>query len=335
MLMMTLLLLSSGLSGAQALHNPRDNADISSEQAMTISSGIDVKPTTTDDALLFGGGGGGGGSTSAGTGAGGPATSTAALVDLDDLFGAPADKSEWVFTLWCGKFAQCHVALVNFGDAGLSASPIPFGGPAPTSFAPATAAPPAKPAATASLLDDLFGAPPAPAPAPVTSVGIASYQTPAPAGPAFNLASLYGQPAPAPAFGGLSAMPAQPPLPPTITAGLVTSSVSPGGSGDLFGAFSSSTSPGVPVVGGFPPLVAYEGGGLKVVFSFNKPEGPASDNSDILVTVTNSTPLPFTNFQFQAAVPKVLCSCVVCLERRGSLVIDVMLWTLPLRACST
>jgi len=47
-----------------------------------------------------------------------------------------------------------------------------------------------------------------------------------------------------------------------------------------------------------------------LVFDFRKPHGAASGDTDILATFTNTSPVPFTNFQFQVAVPKYLRSTI-------------------------
>jgi hypothetical protein len=68
---------------AAALHNPRDNADVSAEQAMAVSTGIGGKPGAGDGSSLL---------SSPAAPAPAPAA-TSALVDLDDIFGVPS--SEW------------------------------------------------------------------------------------------------------------------------------------------------------------------------------------------------------------------------------------------------
>lgn len=72
---------------ASALHNPRDNADVSTEQAMAVSTGIGGKS-----------GGGDGSSLLASPAAPPPAAATtSALVDLDDIFGAPSSEFGYVY----------------------------------------------------------------------------------------------------------------------------------------------------------------------------------------------------------------------------------------------
>ena len=61
-----------------------------------------------------------------------------------------------------------------------------------------------------------------------------------------------------------------------------------------------------------PRIVAFEGNGLRVLFDFKKPNGPDSGDTTILATFTNASTVPFTNFQFQVAVPKVRTGPVVC-----------------------
>ncbi|KAK2142509.1 hypothetical protein LSH36_945g00012 [Paralvinella palmiformis] len=51
-----------------------------------------------------------------------------------------------------------------------------------------------------------------------------------------------------------------------------------------------------------PSLTAFEKSGLKVEFTFDRPEGQTVTN--ITLTATNSNPTPLSDFVFQAAVPK-------------------------------
>ena len=54
-----------------------------------------------------------------------------------------------------------------------------------------------------------------------------------------------------------------------------------------------------------PNITAYEKNGLTVVFAFER--DPVTTTAiNITLTATNSSVLPFTDFVFQAAVPKVL-----------------------------
>ena len=55
----------------------------------------------------------------------------------------------------------------------------------------------------------------------------------------------------------------------------------------------------------FPPLTAFEGNGLKVVFHFAKDPASSPQCTVITADITNESPLPMTDFVFQAAVPKV------------------------------
>ena len=55
---------------------------------------------------------------------------------------------------------------------------------------------------------------------------------------------------------------------------------------------------------GIPSITAFEKNGLLVKFSFER-DPLDSTVYHITLTATNSTPLPFTDFLFQAAVPKV------------------------------
>lgn len=54
----------------------------------------------------------------------------------------------------------------------------------------------------------------------------------------------------------------------------------------------------------YPSIVAFESSTLKIEFNFTKqPENPQA--TDIVASFTNLTPNVFTDFLFQAAVPKV------------------------------
>lgn len=55
---------------------------------------------------------------------------------------------------------------------------------------------------------------------------------------------------------------------------------------------------------GIPDITAYEKGGVKIDFGFEKdPNNPAVVN--VKVSSSNSLSVPMTDFVFQAAVPKV------------------------------
>jgi AP-1 complex subunit gamma-1 len=55
---------------------------------------------------------------------------------------------------------------------------------------------------------------------------------------------------------------------------------------------------------GIPSITAYEKGGVKIDFNFEKdPNNPSI--STITVNAVNSLSVPMTDFVFQAAVPKV------------------------------
>ena len=56
---------------------------------------------------------------------------------------------------------------------------------------------------------------------------------------------------------------------------------------------------------GLPSLTAYDKDGLKIDFNFEKVAGSPSHVSNILISSSNSKPVPITDFVFQAAVPKV------------------------------
>lgn len=54
----------------------------------------------------------------------------------------------------------------------------------------------------------------------------------------------------------------------------------------------------------YPSIVAFESSSLKIEFNFTKqPENPQS--TDIVANFTNLSPNLYTDFLFQAAVPKV------------------------------
>ena len=57
---------------------------------------------------------------------------------------------------------------------------------------------------------------------------------------------------------------------------------------------------------GFPSLTAFDKGGLKIDFAFEKASGNPSNVSSIMLNAINSLSVPMTDFVFQAAVPKVL-----------------------------
>lgn len=68
--------------------------------------------------------------------------------------------------------------------------------------------------------------------------------------------------------------------------------------GDLLGGGAPAAGPS------FPSIVAFEKDGLRINFDFSKPAAN-SQQTTIKATYTNSGPAPFTDFVFQAAVPKV------------------------------
>ena len=74
-----------------------------------------------------------------------------------------------------------------------------------------------------------------------------------------------------------------------------------GGLMDLLGGGTPAAAAASPA-GGIPSITAWEKGGLKVTFDFEK--NPANPNVlKILLTATNSTPMPMDGFLFQIAVP--------------------------------
>lgn len=63
--------------------------------------------------------------------------------------------------------------------------------------------------------------------------------------------------------------------------------------------------PAPPPVPSFPSIVALESGGLRVVFAFTKAPG-SPQRTTIRASFSNATAAPFTDFSFQAAVPKFM-----------------------------
>mmetsp|Transcript_3329 Transcript_3329/g.5900 ORF Transcript_3329/g.5900 Transcript_3329/m.5900 type:complete len:272 (-) Transcript_3329:347-1162(-) len=85
---------------------------------------------------------------------------------------------------------------------------------------------------------------------------------------------------------------------PTMTASPVAVSPSP----------SLPTAPMMPsaaIPTNFPPIIAYEKGGLRVKFEFTKQPGNPSLTA-INIVHENTSPIPMNNFLFQAAVPKYI-----------------------------
>ncbi|XP_044488303.1 AP-1 complex subunit gamma-2-like [Mangifera indica] len=103
---------------------------------------------------------------------------------------------------------------------------------------------------------------------------------------------------PVAALDGLSLMPSLP------------ARTSPGGSAsmrDLLDGFAPAVSPPKPEDNGpaYPSIVAFESNTIKLTFNFSKPPGNPQ-TAMILATFTNLSPDIFTDFIFQAAVPKFL-----------------------------
>lgn len=79
---------------------------------------------------------------------------------------------------------------------------------------------------------------------------------------------------------------------------------------DLFGG---NTSTAAPSIGGlpaqttpaYPTIMAFSKGGVSVTFSFSKPPGNLA-TTDIQAMYQNSNPVPVTDFNLQAAVPKFM-----------------------------
>lgn len=59
-----------------------------------------------------------------------------------------------------------------------------------------------------------------------------------------------------------------------------------------------------PLFAGFPRVVGMETDGLKVTFDFTKPPG-CQQTTVITASYYNLSSIPYTDFVFQAAVPKV------------------------------
>ena len=75
-----------------------------------------------------------------------------------------------------------------------------------------------------------------------------------------------------------------------------------GGLMDLLGGGMPAAAAAPAGGSGIPSITAWEKDGLKVVFDFSK--NPANPNVlTILLTATNSTPMPMNDFLFQIAVP--------------------------------
>lgn len=164
-----------------------------------------------------------------------------------------------------------------FGGGGSATPPIPTTGVAPGAGGPS------------SGIDDLFGG----ASTPAAPTGTAATTTPAGGAPAAppatrpasasvghdDIMGLFGAgppAAPAAAFGGAPA------------------------------ATAASTAPPAPAAAAFPPIVAFEGGGLRVEFAFQKPDGPGTPRTVVNVTARNTGGAPISGFVFQSAVPKFL-----------------------------
>ena len=81
-------------------------------------------------------------------------------------------------------------------------------------------------------------------------------------------------------------------------------SIAPTSSGDWMDLLGGPAPQPVAPSGGIPSITAFEKNGLKIDFSFER--SPINKiETRINVNVTNSTSVPFNDFLFQAAVPKV------------------------------
>ncbi|CAN7077986.1 unnamed protein product [Brassica oleracea var. botrytis] len=85
----------------------------------------------------------------------------------------------------------------------------------------------------------------------------------------------------------------------------IATTASAGGMFDLLDGLSPSPSKEATNGPAYPPIVAYESSSLKIEFTFSKPSGnPQTTNVE--ATFINLSPDTFTDFVFQAAVPKFL-----------------------------
>ncbi|KAF3596836.1 hypothetical protein DY000_02023538 [Brassica cretica] len=85
----------------------------------------------------------------------------------------------------------------------------------------------------------------------------------------------------------------------------IATTASAGGMFDLLDGLSPSPSKEATNGPAYPPIVAYESSSLKIDFTFSKPTGnPQTTNVE--ATFINLSPNTFTDFVFQAAVPKFL-----------------------------
>ncbi|KAJ0237356.1 AP-1 complex subunit gamma-1 [Hirschfeldia incana] len=78
-----------------------------------------------------------------------------------------------------------------------------------------------------------------------------------------------------------------------------------GGMFDLLDGLSPSPSKEATNGPAYPPIVAYQSSSLKIEFTFSKPSGNRQ-TTNVQATFTNLSPNTFTDFLFQAAVPKFL-----------------------------
>eukprot|EP00744_Colponema_vietnamica_P001407 GILI01002325.1.p1 GENE.GILI01002325.1~~GILI01002325.1.p1 ORF type:complete len:169 (+),score=64.36 GILI01002325.1:76-507(+) len=72
---------------------------------------------------------------------------------------------------------------------------------------------------------------------------------------------------------------------------------------DLLGGFGAPAAPAA--ASQFPPSVAFDSRGVKIVFEFSKQPGQP-DTTIVNAKFVNSTPATLSEFIFQAAVPKYL-----------------------------
>lgn len=84
-----------------------------------------------------------------------------------------------------------------------------------------------------------------------------------------------------------------------------------GGGLDLFGASASpapapAPAPAAPAAPAYPDVVAYDKAGVRIVYSFSKPQGPDSPVTVIDAKFSNANPAPLDNFALLVSLPRYL-----------------------------
>eukprot|EP00271_Cylindrocystis_brebissonii_P016404 TRINITY_DN3990_c1_g3_i1.p1 TRINITY_DN3990_c1_g3~~TRINITY_DN3990_c1_g3_i1.p1 ORF type:complete len:853 (+),score=239.18 TRINITY_DN3990_c1_g3_i1:329-2887(+) len=192
-----------------------------------------------------------------------------------------------------GSYMSKRVAMVLPASGAADASASEGGRSKPSGPVKAAAAP-----QLADLLDftvDGAAAPPAPSGNALLDMLGPGFGQPAALKPVVAPAS--SSPASASALLDLLSLGDPAPPPPSVSAAAPLVADDADGFGD-FGSAPAATP-------AFPPLVALDKGGLRVVFDFAK-ASRGSAATTILATYTNSSPTHFTDFSFQAAVPKFM-----------------------------